>query len=442
MGRPLPESPGEASAEIGGVRIPITGGNFVSALNELDRAWFLIEMRDELRLEYLAPVKVDIDGHPMIEGSVVAAFPQGTKVEVHVQSGVAMTEEAMHGWILQQFPIQDAVYAAARKAGFDDDHIHIHELDQLPFETFEVVVGIDGIEAGRPLQIGAVTFLTPQRARRILDQFDPYPEWAEEFEHAPGHAVVYTTKEHMYNAQVDALAEIDLALSWLATRTRYGLSHLPDGTLRGYRRSESNATPARRDLIALRGMQTGRRWMQRLGPRLRASPLQLGARSRLGDPSLPQRLPFQMRQALLSAQRALSAEDPIQRSQAIWEALEFYLAGRPSEQLFSALERTDLLKSLRASVSKDQHQRVADLLNWIDQPPPKVALRKAIDQEGIPLTDSEFDLLFRIRRARNKATHGAAVDVPSEGELDYACSILSRVLVYRVNSMRSGCGVF
>jgi hypothetical protein len=63
-----PSGEGQAIAEIGDVRLAIVGGNLVSALNDLDRAWFSVEMRDDLRIEYLAPVKVEIDGHPMIEG--------------------------------------------------------------------------------------------------------------------------------------------------------------------------------------------------------------------------------------------------------------------------------------------------------------------------------------------------------------------------------------
>lgn len=53
----------------------------------------------------------------MIEGSIIAAFPKGASVEIHVQSAIAMTEEAeeaMHGWLLQESPVQDAVYATAR----------------------------------------------------------------------------------------------------------------------------------------------------------------------------------------------------------------------------------------------------------------------------------------------------------------------------------------
>jgi hypothetical protein len=343
----------------------------------------------------------------------------------------------MHGLLVQDFQHQELVYAAVRQAGFEDDRIVIDGLDQLRREVFEFVVGIDGVAVGTlPIKIGAVTFVPPEKARRILDQFDPYPDWGNEFEAAPCHAVVYVTNALMYNAQVEALAEIETSLSWLPTRTRYGLSHLPDGSLHRYARSESNAAPARRDLVALRGMMTGRRWMQRLGPRQRADPLALGGRSRLRDPSLPSRLPFYLRQAMLSAQRALTAEDPIQRSQALWESIEFYLAGRQKERLFSSEARKELLNCLRMAVPSEQHQRMANLLDLVDQPPPRVALRKALDEEGIPLTHEEFDLLSKVRTARNKGTHGGKeVEVPTNEELDHACSILSRILVSRVDAL-------
>jgi hypothetical protein len=425
----------KAVAEIGAVRLPISGGQFHSALNQLDRAHFQLDLAVDLRIEYLAPVKVEIDGHTMIEGHVVAAFPVGTGVEVHVQSAVAMSEETMHGMLAQDVPVQDMVYAAARRSGFDRNHIVIHGLDDLPREVFEVVVGIEGVEVGPTMRIGTVGFVAAEHGRRILDRFDPYPEWGEEFEDTATHAVVHVSAALMYDAQVEALEELDLALSWLGTRTRYGLSHLPDGTLHRYDRGESNATPARRDLVALRGLRTGRRWIERQGPRLRASPLVLGARSRLGDPVLPRRLPFGVRQAMLSAQRALDVEDPIQRSQAIWESIEFYLAGRPVAPLFESSERTELLKSLRAAVPRVQHQRVADLLNMVDRPSVKMALREATEAEGIALTDPEFALLSEIRKARNRATHGAEVEIPSDADLDHACSILSRILVHHVAAL-------
>lgn len=431
------DTSGSATADIGGVRTPVIGGQFVSALNEVSRAWFSVEMSAGLAIEYLAPVTVDIDGHVMIQGAVVAAYPYGDRVEIHVQSAVALTEETMPGWLLQNLRTQDAVYAAARMSGFDRDHVVIDDLGGVPPEVFEVVVGIDGISPTQPACFGPVTFVSPVEARRILQQFDPPPEWAPEFEEAPGYAVVYLTADQMYDAQEEALADVDVALSWLVTRARYGHSRLPDGTLYQFDRDESHGAPRRRDLVALRGLSTTRRWIHRLGPRVRGTALRIGGRSRLGDPTFPRNAPSQLKQAMLSAQRAIETGDPIQRSQALWEAIESYLAGRPTEHLFSSAERGGLLKAMRSAVSQDHHQRVADLLNWIDRPPPKAALRLALDDDGIPVTDVEFELLFKLRMARNRATHGGRAEVPANEDLDYACSILSRIIVFWVGKLAS-----
>ena len=48
------------------------------------------------------------------------------------------------------------------------------------------------------------------------------------------------------------------------------------------------------------------------------------------------------------------------------------------------------------------------------------------------MSESEFDLLFKLRAARNRATHGGRAAIPSDEDLDYACSVLSRIIVFWV----------
>jgi hypothetical protein len=433
------EEPDEAIARIGDRELRITSGQFRSAIEQLDQAEFTVEFAEGNDwVEYLAPVKVEVDGHSMFEGQTTTVFPQGNGVEMHAQSAVSLTEERSHGLLTEDCDHRDLVYAMVREAGFDDDHIEIEGLDELQTEVFEVVVGVEGIEVDGSYRVGSVTFLSHEDGLRALDHFDADPECRGEFGSASAFALAYLTTARMYHAEQGALGDIEATLSWLATRTRYGCSHLPDGTLNAYVRSESNATPKRTNLVALRAPMSGRRWLRRLGPRVRASPLQLNPRSRLGEPRLPARLALEERQAILSAERALSADDPIQRSQAIWESLEFYLAGRPPERLFEKAERRELLKRLREALPVDHAQRVADLVEMVDKPSVRLALRRALKAEAIPITDSELALLDQIRAARNRATHGGEVEVPSNEDLDYACSILSRILVHRIERLASG----
>lgn len=433
---------GEASdaiARIGDRELPVTSGQFRSALEQLDQAEFTVEFAERGDwVEYLAPVKVEVDGHSMFEGQTTMAFPQGNGVELHAQSAVSLTEEKNHGLLIEDCDHRDVVYAMVREAGFADDHIEIEGLDELQTEVFEVVVGVEGIEVDGSYRVGSVTFLSQEEGLRALDHFDADPEWREEFGSASAFALAYVTTARMYQAEQGALGGIESTLSWLATRTRYGCSHLPDGTLNAYVRSESNATPKRANLVALRAPMSGRRWLRRLGPRVRATPLRLDPRSRLGEPRLPARLALEEYQAILSAERALSAEDPIQRSQAIWESLEFYLAGRTPERLFKKDERRDLLKRLREALPAEHSQRAADLVEMVDKPSVRLALRRALKAEAIPITKAELALLDQIRAARNGATHGGEVEVPSNEDLDYACSILSRILVHRIERIAVG----
>jgi hypothetical protein len=262
---------GEAIARIGDRELPITGGQFRSAIEQLDQAEFTVEFAEGNDwVEYLAPVKVEVDRHSMFEGQTTMAFPRGNGVEIHAQSAVSLTEERSHGLLIEDCDHRDVVYAMVREAGFDDDHIEIEGLDELQTEVFEVVVGVEGIEVDSSYHVGSITFLSHEKGLGALNHFDADPEWREEFGSASAFALTYLTTARMYQAEQEALGDIEATLSWLTTRTRYGCSHLPDGTLNAYVRSESNATPKRANLVAIRAPMSGRRWLRRLGPRVRA----------------------------------------------------------------------------------------------------------------------------------------------------------------------------
>ena len=50
----------------------------------------------------------------------------------------------------------------------------------------------------------------------------------------------------------------------------------------------------------------------------------------------------------------------------------------------------------------------------------------------MPFTEDEIDLLARIRTARNDTVHGRAATPPSDDELGYAVSVVSRLLLYAI----------
>ena len=68
------------------------------------------------------------------------------------------------------------------------------------------------------------------------------------------------------------------------------------------------------------------------------------------------------------------------------------------------------------------------MLGQLNDPSLMVKLRERRD--GVPITEGEFDLLWRIRGSRNRTVHGHAASPPDENDLNYAVSVVSRLLLY------------
>jgi hypothetical protein len=55
-----------------------------------------------------------------------------------------------------------------------------------------------------------------------------------------------------------------------------------------------------------------------------------------------------------------------------------------------------------------------------------------MDDEMVPISDGEVELLWKLRKLRNDVVHGRRSDVPAPEDVDYAMSIVARMLVHRV----------
>jgi hypothetical protein len=431
------EPASELIAWFGDRAVQVVGGETRTAINDLDRAKVVVpEGALESPVDYLAPLILEVDGHKIFEGSVTVVATRADETQVYAQSGAALTEQTTEGFEAQQFPVQDAVYAMVREAGFDDDHIEIHGLNDLPLEMFEVMVGVDGIDPQGGADVGRVRFVGMAAAATLMEGFDPTPSQESEFLDAPAFALFCGTASRMYDAEASGLSEIDVVLSWLAARNRVGLSHLPDGSRNRFLRSRIHASPSRRGIVAVRGLITRRRWLRTKGNSLTSDVLELGPLSQLRRPELPSTVSFATRQCLLSARRALADGDPIQRAQALWEAFEFFLTDVPVPATLALEERKELLEVLRERMPKRQHDRVANLVDMISKPSPLKLLCDTLIDEGVPLSDEERDLLARLRQARNRATHGDDMMVPTREELDRGCGIIGRALAYRFQTLQ------
>jgi hypothetical protein len=440
----LADVPPRHRVRIGGVDVSaaVRIGHATSAVSTLPVASFALDV-DLLPtdpLDLLADVTLDRNLGPAyvrrFTGVVVAADIAGHQLTIEARSGTALTEGVIPGLTQRGVPASELVHLLGRISGLRDEQMDIHGMDTLPREVFEIVVAITGLKISQPMQIGTVRLLPAPAGLRILDGL-PAAVFDQPFRAAPCHALVLRTANRAVDAEQDALQQVRAALAWVAVRVRYGLLRLPDETIQSFTRQDARSLPQATDLVAVRGLRTGRTWFRVTGEASRAPTLALDASSHLMQPPLPSILSLQDRQALLACRRAAAEPDPLARVQALWEAIEFYVAGARVPPLFTRKQLSELRSAIGAipvDLNDEQRQRVLHKIGELNDPPLMMRLRRVLEAEGTPVTDAEIALLRRLRDLRNDAVHGRSTDLPDSEDVRYATSVVSRMLVFRMHN--------
>jgi len=220
----------------------------------------------------------------------------------------------------------------------------------------------------------------------------------------------------------------------LTAQLRYGLTHLPDGSILQFDRRESLAQIFRKDAVSVRGLTTLRQWLRSPRSAKMARFVDLSTTSRRLDKSLPP-LTLQDQLALLALSRATREPDPLAQVQALWEAVEFYVSGVEVGRMFSKAECRKIRKAVMdalPSATAEQHERLDHAIGQLNNAPLLIKLKAALDREGVPIADSELDLLWKLRQLRNDVVHGRNSTLPEPEDVEYAVSIIARMLLYRV----------
>lgn len=154
------------------------------------------------------------------------------------------------------------------------------------------------------------------------------------------------------------------------------------------------------------------------------------------DDSLLGRLPEQLtpgdRLALAACRRAVSEREPLARVQALWEAIEFLVAGFRAPQLFKRQDLEAIKSAIPAGIPERLRERADRLISDLNQPPLMARLRALIEQEALPCSEAEIDLLLKLRRIRNDAAHGRAAEPPAPDVLDQATAIACRLVASKL----------
>jgi hypothetical protein len=435
----LADIPPRHRVRIGGVDVSeaVRAGHATSAVSTLPVASFALDV-DLLPtdpVDLLADLTLDRNLGPAyvrrFTGVVVAADIAGHQLTIEARSGTALTEGVIPGLTQRGVPASELVHLLGRITGLRDEQMDIHGMDTLPREVFEIVVAITGLKISQPMQIGTVRLLPAPAGLRILDGL-PAAAFDKPFRAAPCHALVVRTANRAVDAEQDALQQVRTALAWIAVRVRYGLLRLPDETVQSFTRQDARSLPQAADLVAIRGLRSGRTWLRVAGEASRAPTLTLDESPHLMQPPLPSILTLQDRQALLACRRAAAEPDPLARVQALWEAIEFYVAGARVPPLFTREQLSALRSAIPVDLNDEQRQRVLNKIDELNDPPLMIRLRSVLEAEGTPVTDTEIALLRRLRELRNKAVHGRSTDLPDSEDVRYATSVVSRMLIFRM----------
>ena len=378
-------------------------------------------------VDYLAPVvHRSVNGRSRFVGHVATSVPDGRRIEVEAVGATLLTEQAVGTFARHGVPHQEVVYVMARASGMTDEQLHIQDLDKLQPEIFEVIAPVYGVTAVDPATVGSVTFLPPEPTRDRLVEFG-FEEHVDDIE-ADAFALSLATAARGYAAEQAALQVIDLALSWMAARLRHAIAFMPDGTLQSFDRAQRRAVPRRDDLVFIRGLATGRRWVRSTS----SEATQATATLDESDPllhALPPVLQPVERLALAACRRAIADSEPLTRIQAISEAIECLVSGVKVPARWSDEELRTLRDALPDDLTPDLRRRARKAIGDLNEVPLMPRLQHLIETRGLPVSAAEFKLLKTMRDIRNNAVHGREAQPAAPDVLDHATAVLCRLTI-------------
>jgi hypothetical protein len=411
---------------------------FTTSIRDLPTAEFELRWGDvkDRPPDFSAPVTLRYDDYSAFSGNVLTVEPAGDVIKVECGGGRALQEKLMPIQVSEEVLPQELIYAAARGAGYDQDHMDIHGLERLPSEPIEVAVAIEGIEVTRSFGIYGVTFRPASDREQILRRFrSAPPDLVAALEAADAFAVLVRDGRLLWDVEQAALHAISVALAWMATRVRYGQAVDPYGAPEPYSRDAGRAWPMIGGAVTAQGRRTRRRWLRDPNEPPDPTKLSTSQTSRLLGPAPPDTIPDLLELALLRARTSYRGAER-DRVVALFEAWEFYAGLDDPPPTFSGEEldrlREELPDRLPAWLSGSQRDRISDLLDLANNASLKTKMKRLLGADGVPVSQAEWKVLGRLRRARNQLAHGRDIAALDPEDLEWGCSLLSRALVHRM----------
>lgn len=386
--------------------------------------------------EYRGNAAVHKDSTQIYSGWVVKAMPSGSEIALQLDNGLVLEESLGPGAQLGSMPVAEAVWSVAQWGGLKPEQLHVHGLTESPDQVL-VVVPVDGLVLNGELKLGPVTLTTdPSLAAAGLAPLTDSPR-KESFAAAGTWAAVVVTATMLYQAELQAIPRIQAAIDRLALEAQYSLACDPDGTAVPFERTGLLTDPKPRQEVLVVGIQTGRRYLRSLvSLAVRAD---LSTR-RLQLPRAPDDPDASFEDAVRAWRRAVRSIDRVEAVGAIFEAIEFFVAGAKVKLFFGPHDLDAIWAAVaQVQLAEEQRERLADVIGRANEPPLHAKIRASLAEYGVPHSEPELDALWRLRKFRNHAQHGKARKSPEESDLDLAKGLVNRMLCFR--AWRAGSAV-
>jgi hypothetical protein len=378
--------------------------------------------------EYRGNAAAHEDSTQIYSGWVVKATPSGSELCLQLDNGLVLEELVGGGAELRWMPGAEAIWSVAQWGGLRPEQLHVHGLAALPDQVL-VLVPVEGLVLNGELKLGPVTLTTdPSLAAAGLAPLTDSPR-KESFAAAGTWAAVVVEATMLYQAELRALPRIQAAIDRLVLEAQYSLACDPDATAVAFERTALLTDPTLCQEVLVVGIKTGRRYLRSLTSR----PVRADLSTRgLQLPPSPDEPDASFEEAVRSWRRAVRSSDRVEAVGAIFEAIEFFVAGAKVKLIFGPHD----LDAIRAAVAgvalaEEQRERLADVIGRANEPPLLAKIRASLAQYVVPYSEAELAALWRLRKFRNHAQHGKTRKPPVELDLDLAKGLVNRMLCFR-----------
>lgn len=395
------------------------------------------------RFDYMAQVAIDRphSKEPYFGGFIYSAvLAENGSLHLTIGAVTALKEFGVTPWVASRVGAPDLMQMHIRVAGFRQGNIQMQESLQPGVETFEVLQPVAGLTVQRALDIGDNVRLVPPD-HRVLERFGSQPAveiLAPRLASADSFAITYLPGfRWMSDAEEAGLSAIGRALNWIVVQIRNGESIAPDGRVNTFSRTHLRGFPRTNDLVLVTGMATGRSWLHDIGtpPVLAGNArVQDVLRERLWSPTDPRSL-----QAYSAFRRAADEESSVAtRVGALWETLEYYAVHAPDSRWFQKAEVRALRKRAVEGLSDQQTKRLDHMLSQLNSSSLQERIWRLAEADGVAATAGEREAVARTRQFRNSMLHGSDLPDLDHDEMNYATSVVARLLVARARHHAAG----